>query len=88
MERNEKYFKAKRRIREITAFYQHFAIYIFAMMLAFIVDLFDGSNWWCYYPATGWGIFVAFNAFSILFHAIFNPDWKDTGIQELAGSKQ
>ncbi len=83
MERNEKYHQAKKRVKDIRGFYHHLAVYVAVMFLFLIVDLSDGGNWWCYWPAIGWGIFVVLNAFSIRSHGVLSGEWEEKKIREI-----
>ena len=83
MERNEKYHRARKRVKGIRGFYHHLAIYVAVMLLLLIVDLSDGGNWWCYWPAIGWGIFVVLNAFSIRSHGVLSDEWEEKKIREM-----
>jgi len=72
--------RAKKQVAELKKFYTHLAIYLAVMVLLFIVDYQDRGNWWVYYPAIGWGIFVVAQGVSI---GIFNSGWEDKKVKEL-----
>lgn len=50
------------------------------MVILFFVDRADGGNWWFYWPALGWGVFIVIQGSSI---GIFNPEWEDKKIKEI-----
>ncbi len=88
MEENEKYYRAKKRVKAIREFYNHLAIYASVMTLLFIIDVSDGGNWWFYWPAMGWGIFVVMNGVSIRARNIFGHEWEERKIQQFMEQEQ
>ncbi|MFC2079554.1 2TM domain-containing protein [Candidatus Bipolaricaulota bacterium] len=84
MDHEERLNRAKKRVSELKAFYQHFFIYVIVMGVLFIIDWQDGNNWWFYWPLLGWGIGVAFHAVSTFgVFGVFGPDWEERKIKQL-----
>lgn len=83
MEENKKYYRAKKRVNAIREFYHHMAIYASVIALLFIIDISDGGNWWCYWPAMGWGILVVMNGVSVRTHGIFGHEWEERRIRQI-----
>jgi len=65
MAQDERYERAKKRVKELRTFYSSLAIYVVVMIVLFIVDYSDRGNWWVYWPAMGWGIAVVLHAFRV-----------------------
>ena len=80
MEKDEKYLLAKKRVKELKGFYNHLVVYIAVITLLFIVDYQDGGNWWFYYPAIGWGIFVLIQGVNV---SRIGMDWEEKKIKEI-----
>ena len=80
MEQDERYERARRRVRTLRDFYIHLATYIVVMVVLFFVDYSDHGPWWVYWPAMGWGIVVILQAFQV-----FGPGarWEERKIKEL-----
>ncbi len=78
MEENERYERAKRRVKELKSFYVHLATYVAVMVLLFFIDYLDKGNWWFYWPLLGWGIAVAMHALGT-----FSSGWERRKIRQL-----
>lgn len=82
MTHDERYERARKRVEELREFYGSLAAYVVVMIVLFIVDYTDRGNWWVYWPAMGWGIFLALHAFRV-----FGPGkgsgWEERKIREL-----
>jgi len=76
----QKYERARKRVKELRDFYMGLAAYVVVMLVLFIVDYSDGGSWWVYWPAGGWGIGVALHAVRV-----FGPGtkWEERKIQQL-----
>ncbi|UCF09920.1 MAG: 2TM domain-containing protein [Candidatus Bipolaricaulota bacterium] len=74
----ERYERARKRARELRAFYTHVATYVLVMVLLVFVDSRDHGGWWVYWPALGWGIAVAAHAFET-----FSTGWEKRKIKKL-----
>ena len=82
MSQEERYERARRRVKDLREFYGSLAAYVVVMIVLFIVDYADRGNWWVYWPAMGWGIFLLLHAFRV-----FGPGrgskWEERKIKEL-----
>ncbi len=81
MTQDARYERAKKRVKDLREFYGSLAAYVVVMIVLFIVDYSDRGNWWVYWPAMGWGIFLALHAFRV-----FGPGrgskWEERKIEE------
>lgn len=75
MESDERYRRAKRRVRVLKDFYLHLINYIGVMGLLFLIDVLTGGGWWFYWPLLGWGIGIAAHGLTVF------------GIKDFLGSK-
>jgi len=81
MTQDERYERAKKRVKELRTFYSSLAIYVVVMIVLFIVDYSDRGNWWVYWPAMGWGIAVVLHAFRV-FGPGAGSGWEERKIKE------
>ena len=83
MEQEEKYARAKKRVKEIKGFYTHLLIYVAVMILLIVFDLRDGGNYWFYWPLLGWGIAIVAHAINLFgLGGFLGWDWEKQKIQE------
>jgi len=80
MTQEERYERARKRVKELRDFYIHLATYVVVMSVLFFIDYSDHGTWWVYWPALGWGIAIVINAFEV-----FGPGdkWEARKIKEL-----
>jgi len=82
MTEEERYERARKRVRELRYFYRSLGTYVVVIVVLFIVDFASGDGWWVYWPALGWGA-------AVLLHAIrvFGPgkgsEWEERKIKEI-----
>jgi len=69
---------ARKQIHTINRFYRHIAIYVAVMILLTIIDIAGGGDWWCYWPALGWGIALVLQGINIYFDR-----WEQKSINEI-----
>jgi len=82
MERDERYERARKKVKELKDFYGHVVVYVGVMIILVIVDSLDkGGNWWVYWPALGWGVFVVLHGARVL--TPFSRRWEERKIKEL-----
>lgn len=55
----QKIARAERRVRAMTGFYIHLAVFVAVMALLLVLNLMDTSDWWVQWPLLGWGLGVA-----------------------------
>ena len=57
---DERYYRARKKVREIKGFYANLAAYIGMNIFFLVVNLLTSPNeLWFYWPMLGWGIGVA-----------------------------
>ena len=84
MESDEKYRRAKRRVRVLKGFYIHLATYIGVIALLFFIDFLTGGGWWFYWPLLGWGIGIIAHAFTVFGIAGFlGSEWEEKKTRDL-----
>lgn len=86
----QKYIRAKKKVKEIKGFYVHFAIYIGVNLLILISRALSGEgwevvyNWSSYGTLTFWGIGIAIHAFNVFgFDLLFGKQWEEKKIKEI-----
>lgn len=87
MTQDERYERARKRVKAIREFYISLAVYFIVMTFLFIIDYSDRGNWWVYWPAMGWGIGVALHAIRV-FGPREGSSWEKRKIQEFMEKDQ
>ena len=83
MEKDEKYLRAKKRVKKLKAFYLHLIVYVLVNVNLFIINLTsDTDNWWFLYPLGGWGIGVIIHGLSTFLSDHFGSSWEERKIKE------
>lgn len=60
------YQKAKKRVKEKKAFFQHLTTYLVMSLFFFLLNATTSfGHWWFYWPILGWGIGIVFHYFEI-----------------------
>lgn len=81
----QKYNRAKRRVRELKEFYSHLSVYLFVIGLLALINFYS-NQWeypWFFWPAAGWGIGLVFHAMSAFrVNPMFNKEWEERKIKE------
>lgn len=73
-----KYQNAKKRVHKLKGFYSHLASYLVMSIFFVLLNMFsDSGHFWAIYPILGWGIGVAFHAFSVFGFFGTGPDWEE-----------
>jgi len=85
MNTEDKYQKAKRRVREIRFFYIHLVVYVLVNAFLFLLDITTSPNeLWFYWVLLGWGIGLAVHAAYVFgIGRWFGPDWEEKKINEI-----
>ncbi|MGB5631195.1 MAG: 2TM domain-containing protein [Waterburya sp.] len=87
MESDDRYRRAKRRVRVLKGFYIHLATYIGVMALLFFIDFLWGSGWWFYWPLLGWGIGIIAHAFTVFgIKGFLGSEWEEKKTRDLMNS--
>ncbi|AMA72868.1 MULTISPECIES: 2TM domain-containing protein [Aneurinibacillus] len=84
MEKNEKYLRAKKRVKALKGFYIHLVVFILVNIGLFFIDLlFSRDSTWFYFPLFGWGIGLLAHGITVLgFGGLFGSEWEKKKIQE------
>ncbi len=85
MNEEEKYKRARRRVREIKGFYTHLIVYIVVnVFLAVLNFIMSPDRLWFYWVAFGWGIGVIMNAISVFgLGGVLGHEWEEKKIKEI-----
>lgn len=85
-----KYERAKKRVKAISGFYQHFMVYILVNLFLIAAQYFNlepGEKFFrfgTFSTAFFWGIGVVFHAFGVFGKNVFlGNDWEEKKIQEI-----
>lgn len=80
----EKYEQAKKRVKQLKAFYNHLLIYVIINALLFVINfVVSPGSWWFYWVTIFWGIAVLWQGIGILSRNRFlGKDWEDKKIKE------
>ena len=81
MASDERYERAKKRVKALREFYSSLAAYVVVMIVLFIIDYSDRGNWWMYWPAMGWGVFLVLHAIRV-FGPGAGSGWEKRKIQK------
>ena len=86
----QKYIRAKKRVKSIKGFYSHLAVYlgvnIFLIVLRIISDngLEELWDWTTYNTAIFWGIGIIFHALNVFgMGFLLGSNWEDKKIEEI-----
>ncbi|MBE9166675.1 2TM domain-containing protein [Pleurocapsales cyanobacterium LEGE 06147] len=84
MESDERYRRAKRRVRVLKGFYIHLATYIGVIALLFFIDFLTGGGWWFYWPLLGWGIGIIVHGFTVFgITGFLGSEWEEKKTRDL-----
>lgn len=83
MNDNERYQRARRRVKELKEFYTHLGSYVMVIGFLAVIDIATGDGFWFYWPAFGWGIAVVIHAANTFSPGFFGSDWEERKIREL-----
>jgi peptidoglycan biosynthesis protein MviN/MurJ (putative lipid II flippase) len=81
---HDDYDRARARVQAVRAFYIHAITYVLVNLLLIAINLITSpDNLWFYWVTIGWGIALAFHAWSIYSSKHpFGPEWEERKIQE------
>ena len=60
----QKIARAERRVRAMTGFYIHLAVFVGVMALLFVLNMTD-TEWWVQWPFLGWGVGILGHALTV-----------------------
>jgi hypothetical protein len=87
---DEKYYRARKRVREIKGFYGNLASYIIINLFFLFINLQTSpDHLWFYWPMLGWGIGVIFHGLKVFNSMPFlGKDWEERKIKEFMDQDQ
>ncbi len=80
-EEQERYERARARVKELKGFYGHAATFVLVNLGLFVINLLTGGPWWFFWPLIGWGIGLAAHAFNV-FGGVLGRDWEERKTRE------
>ena len=87
---NQKYLRAKKKVKAIKGFYVHFMVYLAVNAFILLAQAFSGGGWgifleWHSYSTLFfWGIGIGFHAFGVFgMDLIFGTKWENRKIKEM-----
>jgi hypothetical protein len=87
---DQKYLKAKQRVKAIKGFYAHLAVYIVVNVFILISVALSSGGWKIFWEwnsfstAIFWGIGIVFHAFNVFgMPYLLGKDWEERKIKEL-----
>jgi len=85
MKQDDKYQRAKKRVREMRGFYTHLVVYVSVNLLLFLINITTSPGvLWFYWPLFGWGMGMVLHAVRVFgLGRWFGPDWEEKKIQEI-----
>jgi len=84
-EDQDRYRRARRRVREIRAFYLHVAIFVTVNMLLHVINFAAApTTYWAFWPLFGWGIgLLAHGLVTYRWLPFVGKEWEQRKIREL-----
>lgn len=86
----QKYIRAKKKVKSIKGFYVHLAIYILVNLFLILTRVFSEDGWdnfwqWqTYNTALFWGIGIVFHAFNVFgMNFLLGSNWEERKIKEM-----
>lgn len=88
IQKDARYYAAKKRVKSITGFYVHFTVYLIVNILLCIqIYLMSKNNFWrweSFSTALFWGIGILSHGTSVFgSNLLFDKNWEDRKIKEL-----
>ena len=84
--KQDAYYKAEKRLKQIKGFYAHLLWYLVVNVILFIMIVYEGADlrsFGTYSTAFFWGIGIAFHAIGVFGkNLIFSKNWEERKIQE------
>ncbi|MBK9332397.1 MAG: 2TM domain-containing protein [Ignavibacteria bacterium] len=84
MTENSQYDEARKRVKALKGFYTNLFVFIVVNIFLMIINLITSpGNLWFLWVVFGWGIGIAFQAFSVFGkNAVLGSDWEEKKIKE------
>jgi len=85
MEEDKRYEEAKAHVNEIRDFYGHVVTYLVINAILLVINLMTSPGYlWVKWPLLGWGIGIAFHAFSVYGTGwVWGRDWEERKIRQI-----
>jgi len=80
-----KYQKAKKRVKELGGFYTHLGVYVMVNLLLLLINITTSPGvLWFYWPLLGWGMGIGMHAVRVfVFGRWFGADWEERQINKI-----
>ena len=84
-EDRDRYERARRRVREIRAFYLHSAVFVSVIVLLHVINFVASPKvYWAFWPLLGWGIvLLAHGLATYRWMPFVGKEWENRKIREL-----
>ncbi len=80
----QRFLKAKKKVKEIKGFYVHLALYLLNIPLIITVNLLTSPEFhWFWFSVLGWGVAIGIHAFITFDNRLLGKDWEENKIKEL-----
>ena len=84
----QKYLKAKKKVKEIKGFYIHLTLFLLNTPIIIAVNLLTYPHFqWFWFSVLGWGAAVGIHAFLAFNENLLGKDWEEKKIRELMNKK-
>lgn len=82
---DERYERARKRVRDVRDFYVHLGVYLIVNGALFAINMLTSPDTlWFYWPLLGWGVGVAIHAFSLVTEGfVFGEEWEERKTREI-----
>ena len=80
----ERYFQAKKRVKEIREFYEHLTVYILCNPIVIVVNLMTSPEFlYFWFSLLGWGIAIVLHGLKAYGYApFFDKKWEERKVKE------
>ena len=85
-EEQQRYERARARVKAIKGFYIHATIFVVVNIALFAINVLVGGVWWFYWPLLGWGIGLGAHALAVFGFGGGGPwgrDWEERKTREM-----
>ena len=82
--KEQRYYKAQKRVKDIKGFYTHLTVYCIVIPVIIFMNLkFEPQFHWFWFPMMGWGIGLIFGGFkAFAYNPFLGRNWEERKIQE------
>ena len=85
-EEQQRYERARARVKAIKGFYIHATIFVVVNIALFAINVLVGGVWWFYWPLLGWGIGLGAHTLAVFGFGGGGPwgrDWEERKTREM-----